>query len=111
MDIPQFRVWTQGDITIASVTGNKGQPLPEAVGLKGLVAQGVKKLIVDLDGVRFLGSYVLGHLIVVHKLMREAGGTVKLHCPDKEILDVFRITKLDSIFPVFTSLDDAIASF
>lgn len=111
MDIPQFRVWTQGDITIASVTGDKGQPLPEAIGLKGLVAQGVKKLVVDLNGVRFLGSYVLGHLIVVHKLMREAGGSVKLSCPEQETLDVFRVTKLDSIFAVFTKLDDAIASF
>jgi len=44
-------------------------------------------------------------------LMREAGGTVKLNCPDKEILEVFRVTKLDSIFKVFTNLDDAIASF
>lgn len=111
MDIPQFRVWTQGDITIACVTGDKGQALPEALGLKGLVSQGVKKMVVDLNGVRFMGSYVLGHLIVVHKLMREAGGSVKLNCPDKEILEVFRVTKLDSIFKVFTNLDDAIASF
>lgn len=111
MDIPQFRVWTQGDVTITSVTGDKGKPLPESVGLKGLINQGVKKLVIDLDGVRFLGSYVLGHLIVVHKLMREAGGSVKLNCPEKEILEVFRITKLDSIFQVFTNVDDAIARF
>jgi anti-sigma B factor antagonist len=110
VDIPQFRVWTQGDVTIASVTGDKGNPLPESLGLKGLVGQGVKKLVVDLSGVRFLGSYVLGHLIVVHKLMREAGGSVKLNCPDKDILEVFRITKLDSIFTVFTNVDEAIAS-
>ncbi|HUP81088.1 MAG TPA: STAS domain-containing protein [Pirellula sp.] len=111
MDIPQFRVWTQGDVTIASVTGDKGKPLAESSGLKGLVAQGVKKLVIDLTGARFLGSYVLGHLIVVHKLVREAGSSVRLNCPDQEILDVFRITKLDSIFQVFTKLDDAIASF
>jgi anti-sigma B factor antagonist len=66
-------------------------------------------LIVDFDGVLYLSSSALGKLISLKKRVEEACGTIKMCRIKPEIMEVFRITKLDTIFDIYPDLDSAIA--
>ncbi|HEX3148936.1 MAG TPA: STAS domain-containing protein [Gemmataceae bacterium] len=77
----------------------------------GLIERGVKKLVVDLTGVTFLSSSNLGALILLQRKANDSGVTYRIGCPSKGLRDVFEITKLDQLFPVFDSLDQALHSF
>jgi anti-sigma B factor antagonist len=67
------------------------------------------KLIVDFDKVQFLSSSALGKLITLKRKVEEASGTLKMCRIKPEILEVFRITKLDTIFDIYPSLEKAMA--
>ena len=69
------------------------------------------KLVVDFRGVEYLSSTALGKLITLKRKVDSQNGELRL-CDIKEtILEVFSITKLDTIFIIKPTLDEAIASF
>lgn len=71
-------------------------------------APGVK-LIVDFEGVEYLSSSALGKLITLKRKVEENSGTLKVCRIKPEIMEVFRITKLDTIFDIYPDLDAALA--
>jgi anti-sigma B factor antagonist len=62
------------------------------------------KLIVDFDGVQYLSSSALGKLITLKRKVEEGAGTLKMCRIKPEIMEVFRITKLDTIFDIYPNL-------
>ncbi|HVT64333.1 MAG TPA: STAS domain-containing protein [Mycobacteriales bacterium] len=64
-------------------------------------------LIVDLTGVSFLDSTVLGILVGAFKRARSDGGWVRLVCDNERILKVFRITGLVGVFEIWPTVEDA----
>jgi anti-sigma B factor antagonist len=76
--------------------------------LYALLAEGNERLIVDLDDVGFLDSTGLGVLVGVLKRVRTQGGELRLVCTQPRIAKVFEITRLDSAFAIFDSLDGAV---
>jgi anti-anti-sigma factor len=111
MDTRQLRVETIGDVTVVHYSGTAGEPLPPEVGLMGLLERGVKKLAIDLEGIAFLSSSNLGALILLQRKAHEMGVKYRIGCPAKGLRDVFEITKLDLLFPVYTSLNNALDGF
>jgi anti-sigma B factor antagonist len=75
-----------------------------------LVDGGARDVVVDLGRVDFLDSTGLGVLVGALKRLRAAGGTFGLVCSKEPLLKIFRITALDQVFPIFTSVDEATAS-
>ncbi len=75
-----------------------------------LVDGGARNVVVDLGRVDFLDSTGLGVLVGALKRLRAAGGTFGLVCSKEPLLKIFRITALDQVFPIFTSVDEATAS-
>lgn len=67
------------------------------------------ELIVDFEGVEYLSSSALGKLITLKRKVEEASGTLKMCRIKPEIMEVFRITKLDTIFDIYSDLDAAMA--
>ncbi len=67
------------------------------------------KLIVDFEGVEYLSSSALGKLITLKKKVEENSGTLKMCRIKPEIMEVFRITRLDTIFDIYPDLDAALA--
>jgi anti-sigma B factor antagonist len=67
------------------------------------------KLIVDFDGVMYLSSSALGKLISLKRKVEENNGTLRMCRIKREIMEVFRITKLDTIFDIYPDLDSAVA--
>jgi anti-anti-sigma regulatory factor len=111
MDLPQVRVRTVGDVTVAHIGGATGEPLPDGFGFGTLVDRGVKKLVIDTGPLSVVGSWFLGHLINLQRRARTAGCQFRVSCPDKGLREVFQVTKLDHLIPVSATVDEAVAGF
>jgi anti-sigma B factor antagonist len=76
--------------------------------LHGLLAEDKHQIVVDLDDVGFLDSTALGVLVGVLKRARSEGGEVRIVCTQPRVRKVFEITRLDSAFDLFDSVDEAV---
>ena len=61
-------------------------------------AGGRPNLVVDLNGVTYAGSTALGGFIVLHRLSSQHGGRVVFCNVDDNVFEVFRVSKLVSLF-------------
>jgi len=68
---------------------------------------GPVNLVIDFSNVRFLSSAVLGLLIRVSKRINENKGRLKLCSIEPQILDIFKITRLDEIFEIYPDVKKA----
>jgi len=68
-------------------------------------------LIVDLKGVNYLNSTSLGAFLSANALVEKGSGKMLICNASDYIANIFSITKLTLIFPLFSSLDEAIAAF
>ena len=72
-----------------------------------IVDGGCVNIIIDLEAVSFIDSSGLGVLVSGLRRVKEHGGTLRLVCTKDGILKIFRITGLDKVFPVFSSVAEA----
>ena len=79
--------------------------------IKKLSEEGNLELVVDLGEVAYLNSSALGVLISAHTNYTKRGGKIKLCQLNKNIENLFVITKLSLIFDSYPSQVEAIASF
>ena len=69
------------------------------------------KLLISFKNVQHLSSSALGTLITVNSKSRQKGGQLRLAAIDPQIYEVFVITKLNQLFQIYETVDEAIASF
>jgi anti-sigma B factor antagonist len=75
------------------------------------LAEGPKnKIIIDMGKVTYLNSTALGVLISAHATVTKKGGMIALCNLDKSVENLFVITKLTLVFPIFPNLEEAIKS-
>jgi len=79
--------------------------------IKNLSESGNLKLVIDLGEVSYLNSSALGVLIAAHANYAKRGGKIKLCQLNKNIENLFVITKLSLIFDSYPNQVEAIASF
>src|ERR1044072_5352839 len=65
-------------------------------------------VIVDLTETTFIDSSSLGVLIGAHRRLKLRGGSLVVVCDNDAIVKTFRITRLDGVFTLVRSLDDAL---
>jgi anti-sigma B factor antagonist len=70
---------------------------------------GVRMVVVDFSQSAYIDSSGLGALVSLGKRLREAGGDLRLACLNEDLRTLFELTRLDSLFPLYASLDDALA--
>jgi anti-sigma B factor antagonist len=75
--------------------------------LLAAVSDACPVVIVDLDGVGFIDSSGLGVLVGALRRAREADGDLRIVSGRDTVVKIFRITGLDRVFPVYTTLDEA----
>jgi len=80
--------------------------LEEALG-----APRTSRAVLDFSGVEYVTSAVIAKLTSLHGRMRKEGGMFKLCCMYPTIREIFRIMKLDKLFEIFDTLEEAVASF
>jgi anti-sigma B factor antagonist len=89
-----------GEVDVATVPRLREQ-------LHALVAEGNRRIIVDLDGVDFLDSTGLGVLVGALKRVRSNDGDLYLVCTQPRIRKVFEVTGLTKVFSLFDTVEDA----
>ncbi|ROL56219.1 anti-sigma factor antagonist [Bacteroidetes/Chlorobi group bacterium Naka2016] len=76
--------------------------------LKKLAESPKNKIVIDMGKVTYLNSTALGVLISAHASVTKKGGLIVLCNLDKSIENLFVITKLSTVFPIYATLEDAI---
>jgi anti-sigma B factor antagonist len=80
-------------------------------GIKELIDQGTTKLLIDFSNVDHLSSASLGMLITTKKQIEANKGRLKLSSIKPQLFEVFKITRLDKVFSVYKTTDEALLSF
>jgi len=91
------------------VLGEESNALREKV--KGLIAEGKKKIVLNMDNVTFIDSAGLGTLVAAHHSVKSQGAALRLCHLGSKFQEVLQITKLLTVFDVFNTEAEAIRSF
>jgi anti-sigma B factor antagonist len=91
------------------VGGDETDEVHEAI--EELIKEENKKLVVDLAKVNYMNSSALGMLAWAHTNYAKRGGRIVLASLEKNIQNIFVITKLSLVFDVYTDQREAVASF
>ena len=70
-----------------------------------------RKLLVSFERVLFMSSSALRALITLNKKVKDCGAVLLLCGIDDNIMEAFRITRLDTIFTIKKNEDDGVRSF
>jgi anti-sigma B factor antagonist len=97
------------DVKGSLVGGEETDALRSAVA--DFVEQGTKNLIIDLSKVTYLNSTAIGVLVAAHATFGRNKGYVKLCGINKNINNIFVITKLTLVFDVVETRDEAVKAF
>jgi len=68
-------------------------------------------VVCDLSRVGYLSSSALGMLIGLQRRVTQGGGRLRLSGVRDEIMEVFKITKLDTVLDMYKDLPSAIDAF
>src|SRR5437899_785816 len=79
--------------------------------IRGLVAGGNQKILLNLAGVRYIDSSGIGELIANYTTVGRGGGQLKLLSLTDKVQDLLVITKLLTVFDVYEEDAEALSSF
>ena len=113
---PPVSVLQNKDIRIVEFTNNKilDEGNIESIGrtLTSLIdVRDNPKLLLDFSNVDHLSSAALGMLINANKRIREKNGQLRLANIKPQIFEVFVITKLNKVFKILPTREEALGSF
>jgi len=76
-----------------------------------VAAAGNVNVLLNLEHVEYIDSTGLGALVICFTSLKKAGGALKLVNPNKRNVELLLLTKLHTIFEVFSDEQDAVNSF
>lgn len=108
-----FQVHKSGDVTLVDVDGQlivgNRQELKQRV-LEEL-ERGERKFVVDFSNTGYIDSSGLGVLVSLSKKIRELGGELRLSSLNEDLRTLFELTKLDTLFKIADTRDEALQGF
>ena len=100
-------------VAILSLSG-KMMGGPETTALhdhiRGLMGDGIKKVVIDLGGVKWINSSGLGVLMAAMTTLKNAEGQMKLANVTEKVESLLMITQLMRIFDTYESVDRAVSA-
>jgi anti-sigma B factor antagonist len=91
------------------VLGEESNALREK--LKSLIAEGKKKIVLNMDNIKYIDSSGLGALVAAHCSAKTQGASLRLCHLGSKFQEVLQITKLLTVFDVCDTEAAAVASF
>ena len=91
------------------VLGEESNSLREK--LKSMLAEGKKKIVLNMINIKYIDSSGLGTLVAAHVSAKTQGASVRLCNLGKKFHEVMQITKLLTIFDVYDTEAAAVSSF
>ena len=106
-----FQVERQGGVTVVDVDGQlivgNRQELKQRV--LDQLANGDRKFVIDFSNTGYIDSSGLGVLVSLSKKIREQSGELRLANLNEDLRILFELTKLDTLFKIADSRQDAMA--
>lgn len=104
---------TKGDIAVVRPQGNLDiESAPDfKKKLAGTLNASGAKVLIDLAAVDYVDSSGLATFVEMLKIVRTAGGVLKLSSVSSKVRGLFEITKLDSLFDIAENEDQALEAF
>lgn len=90
------------------IVGNRHELKKRVVDALGA---GDTKFVIDFSSTGYIDSSGLGVLVSLAKKVREAGGDLKLAALNEDLRTLFELTKLDTLFTIADSAEEAVSSF
>ncbi len=103
-----------GDVSVVDVCGRitlSGGSAELGETLRDIASKGGKKVLVNLGEVSYLDSSAIGELISGFTTITNRGGNLKLLSLNQRVMDLFRITKSNTIFEIHDDEAAAVRSF
>jgi anti-sigma B factor antagonist len=83
--------------------------------LKNLVHEslerGGRKFVIDCTRTGYIDSSGLGALVSMSRKVRETGGEMRIAGLNEDLRSLFELTKLDTLFPILATPEQALAGF
>ncbi len=116
-----YHIRQSGDVTILDLTGRLSLGEEVAFGpgsgvvlgdrVRELAKKGQKRILLNLAGLTYVDSSGVGQLVGALTTARNQGGDTKLLNPPSQILELLKVTKLDTAFDIHDDEAAAIQSF
>jgi anti-sigma B factor antagonist len=108
-----FQVSRNGGVTLVEVEGQlivgNRQELKQKV-LEHLEG-GDRKFVIDFSNTGYIDSSGLGVLVSLSKKIREQGGELRLSSLNEDLRTLFELTKLDTLFRIADTKEEALEGF
>ncbi len=103
-----------GSVTVVEVSGRitlgEGSAVLRTM-IHDLLAKGQKRIILNLGDVNYIDSSGIGELVSAFTSVKKQGGELKLLHLTRKVHDLLQITKLYTVFDVYSDEQTAIRSF
>ena len=90
------------------IVGNR-QELKELV--QSALDRNERRILIDFSRTGYIDSSGLGALVSISKRVRESGGELRLSGLNEDLRSLFELTKLDTLFAIAETPQQALASF
>jgi len=103
-----------GETMVLSVTGQLMTDLDAETfhaAIENALADGHRRIVVDLGGVPWINSIGLGSIIAANHAVNAADGALRLCSLSAQLKSILAITRLDSILKSHDDLQEAVHSF
>jgi anti-sigma B factor antagonist len=76
-----------------------------------LLEKGERRFLIDFAQTGYIDSSGLGALVTLARKVREDGGDLRLSGLNEDLRSLFELTKLDTLFAISETPDQALATF
>lgn len=109
----KLKLEPSGKITVVTIPGESldagnSQEFKNDIG--PLLAE-QKQVVFDLSELTFVDSSGCGALVSCLRRVRTDSGDLKLCCVSRQVLDLFHVIRMDRIFEIYDTRDEAKAAF
>jgi anti-sigma B factor antagonist len=103
-----------GSVTVVDIGGRimlgEGSALLRRT-IRELLDDGRNQIVLNLADVSYIDSSGIGELVTAFTTVKKAGGTLKLLQLTKKVHDLLQLTKLFTVFEVYSDEHSALGSF
>ncbi len=79
--------------------------------VQAALERGDRRLLIDFSRTGYIDSSGLGALVSISKRIREVGGELRLSGLNDDLRSLFELTKLDTLFTITETPEQALATF
>src|SRR5919107_3257585 len=79
--------------------------------IQAALEKGERRLLIDFSRTGYIDSSGLGALVSISKRVRESGGELRLSGLNDDLRSLFELTKLDTLFSIADTPQQALANF